>query len=276
MAVTGWTLEGTSLRDFSVTLKTIDGWDSFPGKRGGNSTVPFVHGEYSVPRKFYEARDLGLVLEVLPYQPAGGQTVTTLEHLQTNVDKVLGLLHSRDSLLTLSRTMPDASVRQLEVEVINAVPVLTGQSKFTRQIAVQFRAPNPFWRETPINTVTQIDITTTSQNIAVVTGGNAPIHDAVIRFTATAAVTSPKLSWPSGATPEYVSYVGTVGAGDWIEFDCGARTAYFDDGSRADSGVDFAYAHWIELPPADSFNMTATCGSASDWDVSINWYDKWF
>lgn len=276
MATTGWSLNGVDLRTLAVNVRTIDGWDTFPARRGDNVTIPYSHGELSIPQKWFDARDISMSFEVLPYNTSGGQTVTSLEHLQDNVDQLLGLFYKQKDFSTLTRTMPDGSVRTLEVEVLNVVPVIQGQSFLTRTVAAQFRVPNPFWRETPINTVTQAGITGTSQNIAVVTGGNAPIHDMKIRFTATSAVSSPKIEWPSGTTPEYLKYSGTIGAGKWIEFDCGERTVVWDDGSRADSGIDFSYAWWIELPPASSFNMTATCGAASNWDVKLDWYDKWF
>lgn len=275
---TGWKIDGTDLRTLATNIRTVDGWDSWPGRRGRNFDVPYVHGESSVSRKFLPAKDISLAMTILPSNPAGAVTKAPDAHVQENLDTLLGLLWKPVGLLTVERRMPDFTVRTARAEAIDLAEIRRGRGPVDREFLLRLRLPDPLWRQTSENSPTSQQVLSTSQGFNVVTGGNGPIGDAVVRFAATAAVSNPRLEWtpPETGNPEYVQYSGTIGAGDYLDIYCGRRIAVFDDGSRGDAGLRFAHPWLIELPPATTVPMTATCSSATDWTVTVTWDDRWF
>lgn len=276
---TQFAIDGTDLRNLATNIRTLNGWDSWPGRRGRNFEVPYIHGESSVARKFVPARDLALTMVILPSNAAGIVTTDPASHVQENVDTLLSLLWKPNSLLTVTRTMPDGTTRTIDAEAIDASEIVKGKGAIDREFIIRLRLPDPFWRVTSPNSPTNQNVLNTSTGFNVTTLGNAPIADAVVRFTANgSSVQNPKIEWtPPGFTdPEFLQYSGTIAAGDWVEFDCGRRIAVTDTGARADVGVRFSYPWWLELDPASTIAMTATCTASSDWDVDITWNDKYF
>jgi len=285
MAQTTWTVDGTSLRNLAYNIESADGWDAYPGKRSSNPNIAFVQGEFSDPMKWYMSRDISLKLVVFDQSTGGGtgHPGGPRGQLQENVDTLLGLFYARDSLLDLRRMQANSAgsliERQARVEVVDAFAVeSTRRGDPMRTMVVQLRMPYPLWWELPLATQTEANITTTSNGFNIVAGGNAPASDMVVTFDATAAITDPRIEVDS--TAEFVQYAGTVAAGSLLILDMHNRTAVLDDQVggvlKADGGITFGHAWWMQIEPNATTAMTSTVQSASDYDLLIDRYDEWF
>lgn len=300
---TGWKLGPlggslTDIRNLGINLLEVDGWDSFPAKRADNPEISYSDGAFSDPRKWYSGRELPLKVVLLDSDATGGVTHPEGRegHLRANIDTLLGLLNVRNNFLSLRKDVPaPASVggrheREAVCEVVNFFGVDQSlDGGVPREGVVLFDMIEAFWRQiettgtaAPQKTTGVAGVTTTSQGFNVVTGGNAPVRGGIagafeIEFTANSAITNPRLE--VDATGEFISYAGTVPAGDSIIFDVGAKTLVIDDSgtlTRADSGRSTQHAWWIDLDPASTIAVTASVSVASDFDCDVRWYDRWF
>lgn len=278
MSQTIWKIDGTDLRNLAYNIIDVDGWDSWPGRRGRNREAAYVHGEGAVARKFIPARDLALRMTILASDSSGNVTKDPLLHVQENIDTLLGLLWKPNSLLTVTRQIPGGDIRTVQAEAIDASDIRPGIGSVDREFLVRLRLPDPFWSTPATGSPASKNVTTTTDTLAITTGGNAPIGDASILFAATADVQNPRIEWtPPGATdPEFLQYSGTINAGDSVDFRTGRRVALFSDGSRADAGASFGYPWWLELTPQTAITFDLSCTVASDWTATVTWNDKWF
>lgn len=232
---------------------SVDGWDSYPAWRGEDVVVSNMHGKWVNNRRFSNSRSLIIPMIILPYDPVtGAQTNSVGEHLQENLDTLLGLLYSGvyDSI-GLVRTMPDATVRTIKGEVIDAIDV--GGGTGYKELSLQFDCPYPFWHGGAVSEPTK------SGAFTVTNDGNAPVGDAVFTFSGAATLTNDA----TGDSFEIVSGANTI-------VDAGARTI-----KRSGSHVDEDFTlgdtgYWIELVPGVN-NLTLT-GAGT---VDIDFFDGW-
>lgn len=239
MAVTGWTAKGQSLRTPGWEIMSVDGWDTYPSWRGGEVEVAGLHGAVVNSRRFANTRSIALPMAIFPYNPSTGlQTLSVAEHLQENVDTLLGLMYGAYSQLAIVRTMPDASTRTIQGEVLQAVPI-SGRAG-VRELSLQFECPYPFWHGAALSD------TGNSGSFTVTNNGNAPVGDAVFTFTGVAVLTHDD----TGDSFEILSGANTV-------VDAGARTI-----KRASADVDEDFkigdtGYWIELlPGVNNFTLS--------------------
>jgi hypothetical protein len=186
---------------------------------------------------------------------------------------------------TLTVTLPDGSTtRQATVVLTGAAqPSFEGGSAYL-QYQVNFRAPDPRWYGTTLNTSTRTITSTaavTSSSTTVTNAGNAP--------------SSPKLTWSPVAAGMYFDYAtftvpsaytslspqgssivldGSTGSGgiannDYV--DCATRTTNT-------TAVLTATTEWPVLyPGTTTWNWTQQyAGSASSSTCTLSWRDAWW
>jgi len=285
--MTGWSLEGLDLRTLALNIEDTAGWDMFPPKRSGNVAIAYWDGEFSDPRKWFEASEVLLKIVFMDTNASGAVTSSRAQHLRENIDTFLGKLYKRDGFLDLRKTVAYSGgthQRQAMCEVLNAVPLGDRHNRW-RETAVIFRNVEGLWRQiettgsdAPQKSVSVAGITNTSQAVSVVTGGNAPVRGGLagafeIQFDANSDIINPRFE--VDATGEFVQYSGTVDAGSSLVIDIGTKTATIDSTTRADSGMLSGHAWMIDLDPASTTPCTASVSSASDYDVTVRWYDRW-
>lgn len=242
----------TALLNFcsSVRLLTEGG----PGKRGPDVAVQYLHGEHPVAHKFANPRLLPLEV-VLRFTSSAG-TITHADgaegHVFENLSEVKRLLRGQRGLATLARTAPDMGAVQIDVHCQEPTPT---QARFVYLFPLV--APRPFWRSTTVQT-------DSSSPIAV--GGDAPVDDAEVDFSAGAA--SPVFTHtPSGAT---ITYTGTVPAGGVRVFTETGQAINITGGADTSELLSYNKPYILELDPGVSNAYTISAGT-----VTVRWQDKW-
>ncbi len=249
MAVTGWDIDGTDLRTLAYDIRDTDDWDSFPASKYGVQRHPFRTGFGISDKTFYRERHLNLNMAVFPQNTSGQVTTSPLEHMQDNIDTLLGLFHS-SGLLTITRTLPDGlTTRVIEGKVLNSFQVKQ-LGTFLKRFTVRLDLPYPFWRQGSVKNVNGTGALVLTNN------GNAPIHNAVITFTTAGRLTV-------NATGDYIE---SSAAG--VVVDLGAWTVT-QGGSPADNLLsDYNRPWFVDFQPgANSLTATGT--------VSIDFYDSY-
>lgn len=268
-------LNGTSLQNYAWAVSTLTGLDSLPGRRGANNPTPYQDGDFSFGEKFYQSRMFHANIMIFAQDAAGAVTASdgAEYHLRKNVDDFKTLCHENPGLQTLSFEVKDgiggSVTREIDVEVL-LTSEIQQDSPLIRSFLVEFSAPRPFWRETPLITVNRNGISTDSFNID--TAGNAPIGDAVITIDATAPSSTPHIECTITGDRITISDVGIL-TNDQFVIDLGTKT-YTKNGVRADSFVQRESAPFLRLPAASSLAMTF--GSVSGtFDLQLEYYKKW-
>lgn len=232
--------------------------ESGVGKRGNDVTVQYVHGNRAVAHKFATPRLLPLEV-VLRYTTATG-TITHTDgaagHAYENLSEVKRLLRGQAGLATLERIAPDMGEVRIDVEC--GEPMFT-QNHFTYLFPLI--AARPFWR----STTTQTD---SSSPIAI--GGDAPVDDATVTFSA--AASSPVFTHSSsGATVKpTITYTGTVPAGGVTVNTLTGQAFNVSGGADCSNLVSFNKPYILELDPGVSNTYTISSGT-----VTVAWADKW-
>lgn len=228
---TGFTLKGVNLRTQGWDIASVEGWDAWPGQRMGEADYGYNHGSRFDDRGFFMGRDFGVSLHVLPYDPTTGVQTDPAENAQANLDDVLGLFYSLSGL-TLVRTMPDATVRELlDCRAVAAWSVEKGVGTFGRRINAVLRAGYPFWQQTGV-----VSSGAQSGAFSLTNNGNAPINNMVVVMTTAGRLTHDD-------------------SGDYVETDQNAIT--IDVGARtAKNGSTFKDNHlarnrawWLQMEP---------------------------
>jgi hypothetical protein len=169
-------------------------------------------------------------------------------------------------------------------EVVDFVPI---REKFgqLREAMVIFRNVEGLWRQiettgadAPQKSVALTGITGTSQAVNIAVGGNAPVRGGLagafeIQFDANSDIINPRLE--TDVNGEFVQYSGTLAAGESLVIDVGQQNAVIDGTVRADSGMLSGHAWMMELDPGGTTACTASVSSASDYDLTVRWYDRW-
>ncbi len=250
-----------TVRDPRFNIQTIDGWDSYPSRRGENVEVPFRHGSFYVGRKYYQPRGFSLAIMVFPVNTSGvvAHTNGGRAHIRENISALMGELYSND-LISVQRDEPDypgAGIVTYEAmcEVTDVVPVQSNIGALDRLFAPRFNMPVPFWRVLPKKTG--------QSTPSVSNGGNAPVTDMVITLT---GGTNPVLT--NTTTGEILTVTDAMAAP--VIVDVGARTVT-QSGAAADALLEPSEDHWMEFVPGTN---SLTLGGGGS--VSIDFYDKEF
>ena len=183
------------LRLATVTLDGIydlhpyswDGLFGYPGRRGGNVAVVGQPGRFVTAPKLSEQRTGRLGLLIRPQSSTGTVTLPggRCQHLEANQDLILGLIGSETSQ-TLEWDMCDGTSRFLDVEFGDESSI-THRATGARELPVRFTAAYPAWQQSGTPTVANV---TTGAAVNVNPGGNAPVDNAVLTFTAAGTLTN--------------------------------------------------------------------------------------
>lgn len=229
-----WTAAGSALSDHASFVRVLD--EGGPGKRGANFVIPFRHGEYSNPDKDFTGADV--LLEV------GLKHDDPFTHLSA-VQKLLG-----NGLVTLTRDdRVNAGTVSADVELLSE----PRPSQNRLVYVFPLRNPDGFWYG-PVNTASG-----TAPSIT--TGGDRPISDMVITFSAPGTVTHTDTLTGTSAT------LGFSGTGTAI-VDVGARTIV-KAGVAQDAFLTVSKPWWIRFAPATAQTISATAS------VTVNYRNKW-
>lgn len=183
------------LRLATVTLDGIydlhpyswDGLFGFPGRRGQNVGVVGQPGRYRTFPKLSEQRAGRLGLLIRPQSSTGTVTLPggRCQHLEANQDLILGLIGS-ETLQTLEWDMCDGTSRFLDVEFVDS-STISHRPGGARELPLSFVAAYPAWRKS--GTPVTVNVTT-GAGVSVNPGGNAPVDNAVLTFTAAGTLTN--------------------------------------------------------------------------------------
>lgn len=260
MSLTTWRINSIGLNDLRFNIGSVDGWDSYPERRGSNIEIPFRDGSIAQPDKFYREKDFALSVIIMPNNTTGAVTHTNgrRAHIRENLDILMGELYST-SLIAVQRdepAYPGAGTVTYEslCEVVDVIPVTGSVGPLARQMIIRFRMPIPFWRVLPEKTG--------QGTPSVSNGGNAPVTDMVITFT---GGTNPLLT--NTTTSETILITDAMATP--VIVDVGARTVT-QGGSPADGLITPGTDNWMKFIPGTN-NLTLGSGS-----VSIDFYDKEF
>lgn len=263
MSQTAWTINSIGVNDYRFNISTVDGWDSYPGRRGTNVEVPFLDGTLAQPVKYYDEKEFALAVTIFGCNTSGVVTHTNgaWAHIRENTSIMMGALYGEGSLISVRRAdpaYPGSGTVTLEAmcEVVDTIPVRLERNMgpLTRLMVIRFKMPTPFWRVLPEKT----GQTTPS----VSNGGNAPVTDMVITFT---GGTNPVLT--NTTTSESITITDTMATP--VIVDVGARTVT-QSGSPADGLITPGTDNWMKFVPGTNA-LTLSSGA-----VSIDFYDKEF
>ncbi len=254
MAITtGFTLAGLDLRQVGWDIGTVNGWDSWPGKRLQETVYGYRHGAQMDDRGFYKARDIALSISVHPFLPAGGGSDDPAEHIQSNVDDLLGALHNVSDTLLLSRAMPDGSVRTLDVYPVQTFAMSKGTGPVGRQFGLLLRAPYPFWQQTGQQSQNGETGSFTADN-----DGNAPIGNMVVAFNTAGTLTH-------DASGDFITVTESG-----LIVDMGARTVKAGSVHK-DNKLTVNRAWWLQMEPGS--NAFTVSGGGN---IDLDWFHHFF
>lgn len=234
------TIAGTAINtlvDHARFLKYTSGM-----RRGSNLIVPYRHGEYSVPDKYFEGSDV--LLEVfLPSDThaAGAQALSELAERLSSQD-----------LVTVSQTDPHRGDIRARVELLTD-PTET-QNEFVYLFGL--RNPSGFWEDvTASQVVGNPPVLTTS--------GDRPINDMTITF----------------AGPGFLQHTDSLGQVSRVEIEsgAGAGTYVLDVGAgtilKGSTPQDEFFIH--TQPWVMKFSPNAAQAFTSNVSVTIDYRNKW-
>ncbi len=255
VTTTGFTLAGLDLRQVGWDIGTVNGWDGWPGKRLQETVYGYRHGSQMDDRGFYNSRDIGLQISVHPLLPAGGDSglIDAAEHIQSNVDDLMGALHSVNDTLLLSRDMPDGTTRTLEVYPVQAWAIKSGIGAVGRQFGLMLRAPYPFWEQTVQQSQNGETGAFTADN-----DGNAPIGNMVVTFNTAGTLTH-------DVSGDFITVTE-----DGLIVDVGARTVKLGSVHK-DNKLTVNRAWWLQMEPGS--NAFTVSGGGN---IDLDWFHHFF
>lgn len=248
--VSGSTIsDGTSIQTAGIFVSTLTGLMGHPGRRGGNSAIPYLDGQLRRSRKFSRPRQLTLTVEVRDRDSVGAITYGEGRgrHWEENMDTLLRLLDGAGESVIIERDMSTGDTRWIEAEMLVGAAFAQGFRGGTHQTYVAvfpLEAAYPYWQ-------------TELQNTIAFGGGFTPIGNAtlanpVLSFTGNGRVTH-------NQTSDYIEISGGSGFGTPILVDVGARSVTQGGADRSNRLIHNR-PWWMRLASgvAATFTTTAT------------------
>jgi hypothetical protein len=202
---------GVSFAAMGFEVEDLSGFYNLPPKRGDDPVVPLREGRISVP-KFYDQRILSVGLWLAE------ENRTDFMALVDQLKVVLA-----GGAKTLVKVMPDGTQRIASAEVLSRLDAKRIGVAGARMV-VDFAMADPFFYAP-----SQVEITALADDdpkeFPITNPGTAPSRKAVIVFEN--GLESPKLT--NTINGVWVQYLGTVGAEETVEIDCGAFTALWGE-----------------------------------------------
>ena len=267
-------LDGVSLQTFRWNLVDMSGMFGRPGKRGDILLTPYNDGGFTEPEKFYNPRRMVARMMIMGTDANGGTAHPDgwFGQLYQNVDDLMDLLNSK-TLHVLERTLADGTTkRELDVEVIDAIPIRSLYADRGYALGVQFIAARPLWREMPLITDTENGISSFPHAFTIDVGGNAPVQDIKITIACTAAGINPSLK--EDVSGDIVTVVDSLVNTDSVVIDLANRS--FKKNGTTTNTITRNRGWYLRLAPdQSSLGMTFDATSGT-YNLMIERYDKWF
>lgn len=212
-------------------------------KRGNNLDIPYKHGQFYVPDKYFGASDV--MLEVfLPSDTtdAGAEALSEIQKLLSN-----------QTLVVVEQVDPFRGNIRANVELLTEPTQTANQFVWLFPLAM----PSGFWEDVTASAAAAGTPPT------VVTGGDRPIDDMTFNF----------------AGPGYLEHTDAIGTVSRITIDAGAgagtynvdvgRGTVLKGGVPQDQWVSVTQPWWMKWAPDSSISLTSTVS------VSAAWRNKW-
>jgi hypothetical protein len=238
LRLAGETLDGI----YHLHPYSWDGLFGFPGRRGENVPIIGQPGRYRAA-KMAEQRVGTLGLLIRPQDSAGRIITTACQHEEANQDLILSLVGA-ESLQMLEWDMCDGTMRYLEVEFVDAMPIAHRPSG-ARELPITYVAPYPAWRGADV-------VTPITGTVAVNPGGNAPVDDCLLSFSAAGTLTN-------ALTGEAVQI--DPGGGGAVTIDCWTGEVTQGGAPAQNRVVSVNSARILHLVPAVANSLTASAGT---------------
>ncbi len=149
--VSGSTITGgTVIESGGIALVSWDGLLGSLGRDGTDQKLIGTDGDYRQSGKPYQSRLITLGLIAYDRDATGSLITTRREHLETNLDTLLGLLDGNEETVILERDMADGTTRWIELEALQGASMVRGQIFGTSHSGYQLtqfvKAAYPFWQ----------------------------------------------------------------------------------------------------------------------------------
>lgn len=155
--MTTWTYNGTDLSTFgAITL--LNDYLDIAGKRGGNQTIPKMHGQIFIP-KYYDETEIAIGIAI---------KTSSATLLEATFDTLKGLCSGRAQKV-LSNTRADGTVRTALASIEGKIQVARESYNFAR-IVITFKLASPFFRGATL-TNTSVVVNTSPKALTVVNAG---------------------------------------------------------------------------------------------------------
>lgn len=192
---------------------------STPSVRSAASTMPGRPGRVYVPgTDVHDPAEVAIKLEVFAADPVtglvGGPFNDRRSQLEDNLQTLLGVIGRPGRTIAYKYVDADGTVWQADATVAVPAKVDIRQNNWTADVTFSLEIPSVYLRST--NTVTANAAAGSDVTLAALTGGTAPIYDAVV--TVPGSATNPKIQ----VGDQWVAYNGTVS--NWT-VDVGAMTS---------------------------------------------------
>jgi len=255
-----WEVEGHNLHTWANTIETLSGREGLPPRRGQNEVVAYRAGEVWRP-KVFGARNLTLAMWVKGSDangviPAAGARA----QLRQNIEALKAIFARTDRELVITRRLrtlaPSLLVQTGKAELLGVLEP-NFQARDLARLVVDLVMADPFWYGA------QQTVNITLADGTIVNDGSYYVTKMKVRFKG--PLTNPQLVNQSMDPVVSLSYVGTIGAGNWIEFDTDAFTARDQGGLSVLGSTSHSGAReWMVLrPAANAMVLNAEAGTGS-------------
>ena len=241
MSFTAITVGGTAISTWTDTARLLR--RGAGSKRGRNFKVPYRHGEYSNPDKWFKAIDV--LLEV-----------TIANNRETNLSALLAALSDPAGLVTLTGSNSLAGTVRTDIELLTE----PRQTRSPDMFVFSLRASAGAWED---NAATS----NAGNPPSVTTTGDRPIDDMILTFPHVTATGSFLEHTDSNSVVSRVTIDAAAATGTYI-VDCGARTVQRASADQ-DAFLTVTQPWWMRFEPnlAQSFTSNVS--------VTAEWRDKW-
>lgn len=248
-----WTYDSTDLSSYTVLVRETGDAEDFAQLRGDDIPVPNLPGRRWAS-KLPDSRRFSLALYITDMNASGTwDEATGQRQAQVNLD-ALRKLFARPGQRSLVHTMPNASTRTAQAEVVNFQVVEQKGDRIAFLAVVDFQLADPYFYA--------VNVVDSARSIAASPTDFTFTHPGTARtnrvtFDFTGPISNPRVTQTT--TGIYVECLVTVASGKHLIVNCAAFTATNDGvlaiGSIRHSG-DF---RWMLVEPgAQTLRVTAT------------------
>lgn len=207
------TVDGVDLKTLAKNVETLAATLTTPSRRGANPVTAGRSGVIRLIDKLHEAPTYTWPIWVRGCDDDGiiPDTSTDRQEFYKRVDELVSLF-SKDGVLDVRHTLPDASVRQANLECLTSLNFTTSSISPLGKVSVELQNLDAYWQDTTDRTATLLINATAATTF---NGATAPLDDGV--YTITGPITNPRITdVPKGS---YTQYNGVVAAAQTLIID---------------------------------------------------------